>query len=132
MSIAHPAGYEDGQAVPDHALPKFRGNPADNFIVMSLDKSASESTMDKRYRRRHSETGKPPSKSDHRVRCLSYPLHDNLRIPGSSRVEPRIVCMYVCMFYLGPLSIKGVQYTQCDMISNTWTKVRTWKSYDCY
>ncbi len=36
--------------------------------------------------------------------------------------------MYVCMFYLGPFSIKGVQYTQCDMILNIWTKVRTWKS----
>ncbi len=40
--------------------------------------------------------------------------------------------VYVCMFYLGPFSIKGVQYTQCDMISNMGTKVRTWKSYDCY
>ena len=37
-----------------------------------------------------------------------------------------------CMFYLGPFSIKGVQYTQCDMIPNTWTKAHTWKSYDCY
>ena len=40
--------------------------------------------------------------------------------------------MYVCMFYLGPFSINGVQYIQCDMILNTWTKARTWKSYDCY
>ncbi len=38
----------------------------------------------------------------------------------------------VCMFYLGPFSIKGVQYTQCDMILNMWTKARTWKSYDCF
>ncbi len=38
----------------------------------------------------------------------------------------------VCMFYLGPFSINGVQYTQCDMILNMWTKARTWKSYDCY
>ena len=36
------------------------------------------------------------------------------------------------MFYLGPFSINGVQYIQCDMILNTWTKARTWKSYDCY
>ncbi len=42
------------------------------------------------------------------------------------------VCMYVCMFYLGPFSIHWVQYIQCDMILNTWTKARTWKSYDCY
>ncbi len=40
--------------------------------------------------------------------------------------------LYVCMFYLGPFSINGVQYIQCDMILNTWTNARTWKSYDCY
>ena len=32
--------------------------------------------------------------------------------------------LYVCMYvYLGPFSIKGIQYTQCDMILNMWTKV---------
>ncbi len=54
------------------------------------------------------------------TRCIGYAV---------SRVLSR---MYVCMFYLGPFSIIGVQYTQCHMISNMWTKVRTWKSYDCY
>ncbi len=31
--------------------------------------------------------------------------------------------MHVCMFYLGPFSIKGVQYTHCDVILNMWTKL---------
>ena len=28
-------GYEDNQAIPDHALPRFQGNPKNNFQVMS-------------------------------------------------------------------------------------------------
>ena len=27
--------YDDDQAIPDHALPRFRGNPKSNFQVMS-------------------------------------------------------------------------------------------------
>ena len=30
-----PSSYEDGQAIPDHALPRFQGNPEDNFQVLS-------------------------------------------------------------------------------------------------
>ncbi len=47
--------------------------------------------------------------------------------------SPRyLLFMFFCMFYLGPFTIKGVKYIQCDMILTTWTKARTWKSYDCY
>ncbi len=30
-----PVSYEDDQAIPDHALPRFQGNPNDNYQVMS-------------------------------------------------------------------------------------------------
>ncbi len=36
------------------------------------------------------------------------------------------------MFYLGSSRIKGMQYTQCDMILNMLTKAGTWKSDNCY
>ncbi len=33
--MVRPLSYEDDQAIPDHALPRFQGNPEDNFQVMS-------------------------------------------------------------------------------------------------
>ena len=33
--MERPVSYEDDQAIPDHALPRFRGNPKDNYQVMS-------------------------------------------------------------------------------------------------
>ncbi len=36
VPVVRPAGYKEGQPIPDHALPRFQGNPADNFNVMSL------------------------------------------------------------------------------------------------
>ncbi len=35
VPIVCPAGYKEGQSIPDHALPRFQGNPTDNFKVLS-------------------------------------------------------------------------------------------------
>ncbi len=35
VPVVHPTGHEDGQPIPDHTLPRFQGNPADNFNVLS-------------------------------------------------------------------------------------------------
>ncbi len=35
VPVVHPAGYEDGQPIPDHALPRFQGNPEDNFNILA-------------------------------------------------------------------------------------------------
>ncbi len=35
VPVVRPASYEEGQPIPDHALPRFQGNPVDNFNVMS-------------------------------------------------------------------------------------------------
>ncbi len=36
VPVVRPVGYEEGQPIPDHALSRFQGKPADNFNVMSL------------------------------------------------------------------------------------------------
>ncbi len=33
--MVSPTGHEDGQPIPDHALPRFQGNPVDNFNALS-------------------------------------------------------------------------------------------------
>ncbi len=35
VSAEHSWDYEDDQAIPDYALPRFQGNPKDNYQVMS-------------------------------------------------------------------------------------------------
>ncbi len=35
VPVVHPTGYEDGQPIPDHALPRFQGNPEDNFNILA-------------------------------------------------------------------------------------------------
>ncbi len=35
VPVMRPSSYEEGQGIPDHALPRFQGNPEDNFQVLS-------------------------------------------------------------------------------------------------
>ncbi len=35
VPVVRSSGYEDDQAIPDHALPRLQGNPEDNFQVLS-------------------------------------------------------------------------------------------------
>ncbi len=35
VPVVRSAAYEDGQPIPDHALPRFQGNPEDNFNVLA-------------------------------------------------------------------------------------------------